>query len=516
MPDRPESDSPGARRHRAIVWSLITLASLLLVLSLTANWVQRTVLDNDEVVEMTDEILADKDVQQQLSIFAVDQLYESVDITGELEKQLPPPLTALAGPAGAALRQAATGVAENALASPKVQGLVSGAVGRAQDQLVKLLRDEGEYVRTTDGVVTLEYGSVVADLATRLGVDASTVTEVQSAIQDFTDDLDQRLTTAQGEIKSLRADLAEAQAGELGTELAQEIQALHDKAAALRKKIGGLEDKIKGVEDKVPGPLQDKLAGLLSRLAAVDDRVAGIEQRTAAALKKPSETNLEALDGALDQLEARVTKVLESAPVQTPGEVVLMSSSELDSVQSLLAALRNLGFVLPLLVLALYIAAIFLARGWRPRALVGVGSGILAAMLLVLLTRRLIGSEVTSLASSEAVEAAINSVYEIVSAGLRERALFILVIGLAFIVAGVLAGPGRAGTAARRFLAPYLRDNPGVVYAVVAALFLLWLTFLPGIENGGQILVIVLLAVLAAGGVAMLRRQTAREFPRRD
>ena len=65
----------------------------------------------------------------------------------------------------------------------------------------------------------------------------------------------------------------------------------------------------------------------------------------------------------------------------------------------------------------------------------------------------------------------------------------------------------------RRFLAPYLRDHPVVVYSVVALLFLLWLTVMPGIDNLGQVLTIVALAVLAVVGVEVLRRQTAREFP---
>ncbi len=65
----------------------------------------------------------------------------------------------------------------------------------------------------------------------------------------------------------------------------------------------------------------------------------------------------------------------------------------------------------------------------------------------------------------------------------------------------------------RRFLAPYLRDRPVVVYAVVAFVFLVWLAFLPTINNVGQVLVILLLAALAVVGVEILRRQTAREFP---
>ena len=66
----------------------------------------------------------------------------------------------------------------------------------------------------------------------------------------------------------------------------------------------------------------------------------------------------------------------------------------------------------------------------------------------------------------------------------------------------------------RRSLAPYLRDHPAAVYAVVAVVFLLWLAFIPGIDNPGQVLVIVLLAVLAVVGVEALRRQTATGVPR--
>jgi hypothetical protein len=50
-------------------------------------------------------------------------------------------------------------------------------------------------------------------------------------------------------------------------------------------------------------------------------------------------------------------------------------------------------------------------------------------------------------------------------------------------------------------------------YAVVAVLFLLWLAFIPGINNLGQVLVIVALLALAVVGIEALRRQTAREFP---
>ena len=64
----------------------------------------------------------------------------------------------------------------------------------------------------------------------------------------------------------------------------------------------------------------------------------------------------------------------------------------------------------------------------------------------------------------------------------------------------------------RRRSAPFLRDHPVGSYAIVAGVFLLWLSFIPGIQSIGQVLVIILLAALASFGVATLRRQTAQEF----
>jgi hypothetical protein len=239
-----------------------------------------------------------------------------------------------------------------------------------------------------------------------------------------------------------------------------------------------------------------------------------VQRQAAAVLKDPSQANILKLDPTLASLQTRVTTLLNRQAIQHPGEVVVMKSSGLSGFQDLVRALRNLGFVLPLLALVLYLAAIYLAKGWRREALIAAGGGILGATLLVLLARRLIGSAVIdSVASSDAVKPAITAVWNIISAGLRERAVFVLVIGLGFIGGGLLAGPGRHEVAVRRFLAPYLREQPVVVYAVLAFILLLWLTLLPTINNLGQVLVILILAALAVVGVEILRRQTAREFP---
>jgi uncharacterized protein YukE len=497
------------------VWALIALASLVLILSLTANWVQTETLDSDQVADQTEEILADEDVQQALATYTVDQLYANVDVQGEIERKLPSAAQPLAVPIAAATRQLATNVAERALATPQVQNLVSSAVRRAHDQFVRLIEDEGEYVSATGGEVTLEYGSVVADLAVRLGVDPTTISQIQGVVQEFSRDLQQRLTAAQSQIESVRATLSELQGGELSPELQEALETLRRNAAELQRTLASLKQKIKGVKKEVPAQLQSRLSDLDGRLSDANGRLTALKQRIAAVLEDPSQANVETLDASLASLEPRVITLLGRQVVQHPGELVLMESSQLSGLQDLVSAFRNLGYVLPLLALLLYLGAFYLAKGWRREALIAAGGGILVATLVVLLARRLIGSGVESVASSATVEPAVTSIWDVLSEGLRQRALFALVIGLAFIGGGLLAGPGRHAVSTRRALAPYLRDHPVAVYSVVAVLFLLWLSFIPGINNLGQVLVIVVLAALAVVGVEILRRQTAREFPPR-
>ena len=104
-----ESSQP-KRHHGALVWTLIVLASVLLIVSVTANYVQRAALDTNQVADTTDQILADEDVQQALSIYLVDQVYASVDVQGQIAQKLPSGAKALAAPVAAASRQLALNV----------------------------------------------------------------------------------------------------------------------------------------------------------------------------------------------------------------------------------------------------------------------------------------------------------------------------------------------------------------------------------------------------------------------
>jgi hypothetical protein len=408
-------------------------------------------------------------------------------------------------------------VSEKALAEPRFQALVATAIRNGHRQFVRLVRDRDGYVSSTDGKVTLNYGDLLSELAIRLGVDPATIDEIRKVVREASTNLKQGLTTVQTRLESARSELDKVQGGTLDPEARQKLESLETGAAELQTKISELNKTIAGAEKKVPAQLESRLAKFEGRLSDLDSRLKALEQRTAAVLEDPSQANTQALDSSLALVEARVTRLLGRPAIQNPGQLVLIDSDQLGAVQTVVRMLRNLGFVLPILVLLLYLGAIYLASNWRRQALIAAGGGILVSMLLVLLIRRLTGNVVVdSLSGTETVEPAVRSVWDIVSGGLRERSLFLIVIGVAFVVAGLLAGPGRHATSTRRFLSPYLREQPVLVYAVVAAFFILWLTFIPGIENLGQVIAILALAVLAVVGVEALRRQTAEEFPERS
>ena len=259
-------------------------------------------------------------MQQPLSIYTVDQLYANVDVQGQIEKKLPSSAQPLAAP-GRGGDQAARHERRRAgacLASGSGPRLRPRSAGRTQ-QFVSLIEDKGEYVSTTGGEVTLEYGSVVADLAARLGVDPATISEIQGVVQEYSTDLRQGLTTAQTQIKSVRATLSQVQAGELTPEL----QAESPDAQPERRRAPG-EDREPREEDqgrsRGRSPPSSRAGWPSSRAGCptLDGRLTALEQQTAAVLKDPSQANVEALDASLASLETRVTTLLDRQAVQTP------------------------------------------------------------------------------------------------------------------------------------------------------------------------------------------------------
>lgn len=191
----------------------------------------------------------------------------------------------------------------------------------------------------------------------------------------------------------------------------------------------------------------------------------------------------------------------------------ILKSDQLKLVQDGGNALKSLALLLTILVPLLYALAIALARGFRRRALMEVGIAAIVAGLVVVFARTiLVNTAVSELAASESIKPAVRAVAEIATSKLAEIAVAFVVIGIPLIAAAWFAGPSRWARRGREAIAPFLREQAGWTYAIVAAIMLAIFIWDPIPATGKPAGIIVFLA-LAFFGTYLLRRQTAEEFP---
>jgi Short C-terminal domain len=174
----------------ALARGIVVVAVLLVIVSLLAGFIRFQALDTDTVSETASELIADKQIRDEVAASLVDQLYANVDVQAELEQRLPPDQKGLAGPAAAGLRELSDRAAVRMLERPRVQALWVNTVTRAHRQLIDVLEDDTGPVSTEEGVVVLdlqplmiqlgERVAVIGDVAERFGPDAGRIEIMQA------------------------------------------------------------------------------------------------------------------------------------------------------------------------------------------------------------------------------------------------------------------------------------------------------------------------------------------------
>jgi hypothetical protein len=191
----------------------------------------------------------------------------------------------------------------------------------------------------------------------------------------------------------------------------------------------------------------------------------------------------------------------------------ILKSNQIKAVQDIGKALKKVALILTILVPLLYALAIFLARGFRRRTLISVGTAAIFVGILVFVARSLVISQVTnSLVKTESVRPAAHAVMSIATSRLSEIAGAFVFIGIFLVAAGWFAGPARLATRAREVISPFLRERPEWTYGIVTAIMLLIFIWNP-IPATGKAAGIITFLALALFGTYLLRRQTAEEFP---
>jgi hypothetical protein len=193
-------------------------------------------------------------------------------------------------------------------------------------------------------------------------------------------------------------------------------------------------------------------------------------------------------------------------------QLELVHSDQLSFAQDMVNLLQKLAIVLPLVALALYALAIYLARGRRRETVRAVGIGFMAIGITILIARSLAGNLVVdALASTDSVKPAVDSVWSIGTSLLAGGGAAMLGYGIVIVLGAFLAGPTPIARACRREITPVLRDRK-VGYAVLAIILLLAFWWSPTEGFRRLIPSLVLIALLVAGYEG-LRRQATRDFP---
>lgn len=199
------SGAEGTIGPRWLPGLLVVLATLLAVMATLTTWTRSQALETDRWVETSGALLNEPEIQEALAIFLTDELYDAVDVTGELESLLPDDLSGLAGPLAGALRGPTTDGIEQIIASSAFQTVWQESNRTAHEAAVRILRDEAtiDSVSTSDGAIVLDLSTAVRNLGEAVGIP-------DSALDNLPDDVGQiiilesdELSTAQNLVKVL-------------------------------------------------------------------------------------------------------------------------------------------------------------------------------------------------------------------------------------------------------------------------------------------------------------------------
>lgn len=158
-------------KRKILVWSLVAVATLLLLITSLTVWTKRQLLNTDGWTSTSGQLLANDAVRGAITAKLVDALFQRVDVADELKQRLPDQLQAAAPVLAGALENVAPRAANAVLGTDAAQALWQHANRTMHEQLRAVLRgDKVRNVSTANGDVTLDLRPLVLQLADRLGI----------------------------------------------------------------------------------------------------------------------------------------------------------------------------------------------------------------------------------------------------------------------------------------------------------------------------------------------------------
>jgi hypothetical protein len=188
-----------SRGRTWLVRGLVAVGSLVLVVAVLALWLNREALDTNTYSNTSSQIIEQPAVQQALANYMVNQLYANVNVGAEIKPLLPKQAQALAGPVAAGLREFAQRAALQLMSSDQFQQVWVKANKLAHTQLLIVLNGGGPRLKTEGGVVAIQTGPMIAQLASRIGIQPTTFANGRIVIMNSN-----QLSTVQTLAKALK------------------------------------------------------------------------------------------------------------------------------------------------------------------------------------------------------------------------------------------------------------------------------------------------------------------------
>ena len=159
-------------KRKILVWSLIGIATLLLLVSSMTIWTKRQLLDTGNWTKTSGQLLANDKVRGALSVKLTNLLFQQVDVAQQLKSRLPAQLQGLAPVAAGALENAAPRAVDAFLGTDAAQTLWESSNRQMHRQLIRVLEGKklGGRLSTAGGEVTLNLRPMLLRVADRLGV----------------------------------------------------------------------------------------------------------------------------------------------------------------------------------------------------------------------------------------------------------------------------------------------------------------------------------------------------------
>jgi Ca2+/Na+ antiporter len=165
----------GAKHERLawrswVPWAIVVLAAVIALVAALNVWVKRQALSTDNWTNASSQLLENSQIRSALSVYLVNQLYENVNVSQELEQRLPPPVKPLAPQIALGLQQVAIRTTDSLLARPRVQQLWREANRRAHQRFIAVLDGKHSALQTDNGNVVLNLQPILQQLEQQTGI----------------------------------------------------------------------------------------------------------------------------------------------------------------------------------------------------------------------------------------------------------------------------------------------------------------------------------------------------------